>query len=162
MSFYDSDYINTDGNWIHKTAIIGENVSMGKGNVVMPYAVIGQPGFIREADKMEGMVVIGDNNRIGCHVSIMSGKESETTIGSNNLIMNYANVGHDVVIFDECEIGVGVIIGGHATIGWGSKLKMRCVIRNRVEIKRECIIGMGAVVCENVMEYTTVKGNPAR
>jgi len=131
---YNDKYINIDGNYIHETAIIGKNVEIGTGNVIMPYAVIGETGFIRDADNQKGKVVIGDNNKIGCHASIMTGEKGETIIGNDNLIMNYANIGHDVKIKSNCEIGPGVIIGGHSTVDEEVKIKIGALIRNRINI----------------------------
>lgn len=158
---YNDDYINTDGNFVHITAIVGNNVIMGRGNVIMPYAVIGQPGFIRGMKEYFGKVVMGDNNRVGCHASVMSGKEGVTQIGDGNLIMNYANIGHDVKVGDKCEIGTGVIICGHAEVESESKINAGTVIRNRVKV-RKSLIGIGSVVTKDVEENTIIYGNPAK
>lgn len=159
---YNNKYINIDSNHIHETAIIGDNVKLGKGNVIMPYAVIGETGFIRDSKKGRRMVYIGDNNKIGCHASIMSGMEGDTVIGNNNLIMNYANIGHDVLIESDCEIGAGVIIAGFSRICSKVKIKIGALIRNRITIGKSSLIGMGAVVINDVKEHQTVLGNPAR
>ncbi len=159
---YNCKYINTNGNYIHETAIIGKNVEIGTGNVIMPYAVIGETGFIRESEKHEGKVIIGDNNKIGCHTAIMTGEKGSTRIGNNNLIMNYANIGHDVHIGNQCEVGAGVIVAGFAQVHDEVKIKNGALIRNRIQISRQALIGMGAVVINDVKEHQTVLGNPAR
>ncbi len=159
---YNHKYINIDGNYIHETAIIGKNVEIGTGNVIMPYAVIGETGFIREAGKHEGKVIIGDNNKIGCHTAIMTGEKGSTRIGNNNLIMNYANIGHDVHIGNQCEVGAGVIVAGFAQVHDEVKIKTGALIRNRKQIGRQALIGMGAVVIKDVPAYQTVIGNPAK
>ncbi len=159
---YNNKYINTDGNYIHETAIIGKNVKLGKGNVIMPYAVIGETGFIRDLDNQKGKVVIGDNNKIGCHVCIMTGEKGNTYIGSDNLIMNYANIGHDVIVRSKCEIGPAVIIGGFSFVDDEAIIKIGALIRNRIDIGKRTLIGMGSVVVKNVKDFQTVLGNPAR
>lgn len=158
---YDVDYVNIDGNHVHVTAVIDPRVKMGKGNIIMPYAVIGLPGFIRGMLSSEYSVVIGDNNRIGCHACIMSGSVSDTIIGDNNLIMNHVNIGHDVEVSDNCEIGAGSIIGGHAKIEADVKVKINATIRNRVKIHKGALVGMGSVVTRDVREKGLVFGNPA-
>ncbi len=81
-------------NSIHRTAVIGENVRLGNGNVVEPYAVI------------TGNVVIGDNNWIGPHVVIGAPPEhrehhpipfinfnpGQIVIGSRNVIHEHASI----------------------------------------------------------------------
>ncbi len=162
-NLYDADFIQSHGNnWIHKTAIIGDNVKMGTGNVVMPYAVIGQPGFIRDADEHGGKVLIGDNNRFGCHCTVMTGEKGDTVIGSNNMVMNYVNIGHNVVMGDDCEIGPHSIIAGHAIIEDRVIMKLAVLIRNRIRVMKEVTIGMGSVVLYGpVPEGVTIVGNPA-
>ena len=47
---YNSEIINTDGNFIHRTAIIYPNAKLGKGNHIGAYTVIGSNGEIRGKD----------------------------------------------------------------------------------------------------------------
>lgn len=152
-----------NGNKIHLTALIGDNVILGKNNTIYPYAIIGMPGFIRDADNAEGKIVIGDNNKIGNHVSIMIGQSDKTIIGNNNLIMNYVNIGHDVHVGNDNEIGVKSLLAGYSKIGNGNKIKISCTIRNRKIIGNDNIIGM----CSNVtkdfdIDGWLIYGTPAR
>jgi len=152
-----------NGNRIHITAIIGENVELGKNNIIYPYAVIGLPGFIRDANNAKGKIVIGNGNKIGAHTSIMIGQEGITKIGDNNLLMNYVNIGHDCEIGNTNEIGAGTVVAGWAKIGNGNMIKIRCTVRNRKIIGNSNIIGM----CSNVtkdfdIDGWLIYGTPAR
>jgi UDP-N-acetylglucosamine acyltransferase len=151
------------GNKIHVTAIIGDNVELGKNNTIYPYAVIGLPGFIRDANNATGRVRIGNNNKIGAHTSIMVGQEGITDIGDNNMLMNYVNIGHDAIIGNSNEIGAGTVIAGWVKIGNNNMIKIRCTIRNRKIIGNDNIIGM----CSNItkdfnMEGWLIYGTPAK
>ena len=155
-------YKSIGGNLIHETAIIGDNVKLGTGNKIMPYTIIGEPGFIRNQKTAEGTIEIGDENIIGCHVTIMAGEKSVTKIGSNNLIMNKVNIGHNTIIGNKCEIGAGTIVAGHVSMDDEVKIKIACAIRNRTTIVSGVIIGMGAVVVNDVKNLgVPVYGNPA-
>lgn len=148
-----------DGNWIHSTAIV--KAKIGTGNIIYPYAVIGETGFIREihpVHSLQNMPVIGDNNRIGIHAAIMAG----ATIGNSNLIMNFVNIGHDCVIGDNNEIGAGTVVCGYVTIGNSNKIKVSCALRNRITIGSNNIIGMRANVVASIESNETVMGNPAK
>ena len=138
MNFYDSNWINTDGNWIHKTAIIGDTVTLGKGNVIGPYCVIGSNGEMRGKDQGEfkGRVVIGDNNTISELVTIQRpfDEGKQTYIGSDNIIMAHCHIGHDAFIMDDCELSTSVIIGGHCKIWPGVRIKLGAIIRNRKQV----------------------------
>lgn len=154
-----------NGNWIHSTAIIEENVKMGSGNVIYPHAVIGEMGFIRGKHPVtfpSKVVVIGNNNVIGCHASIMAGVEDDTVIGNNNLIMNYVNIGHDVCIGDFNEIGVHTTICGFVIIEDKNQIKVGVQIRNRLTVGSNNIIGMGANVVAPVSDNEKIMGNPAK
>ena len=153
-------YIGT--NKIHSTAIIDDNVTLGENNIIYPYTVIGMKGCIRNGDDKVGKIIIGDNNWIGTNVSIMSGENGITKIGDNNLIMNYVNIGHDVTIGNNNEIGVGTIIAGWVKVGNKNKIKLSVIIRNRKTIGDETLIGMGAVVTKDIEDGVTSYGNPAK
>jgi len=157
-------YLEKNGNIIHSTAIIGENVKLGTNNLIMPFAVIGSAGFIRDFNESEGTIEIGNNNKIGCHTAIMAGEKGITKIGSNNLIMNFVNIGHNTIIEDDCEIGAGTIIAGHVRIESDVKIKIACCIRNRSTIAKGLTIGMGAVVVDKNINNNglPVFGNPAK
>lgn len=149
-------------NEIHPTALIGANVRLGKGNTIGPYCVIGHPGAIRNIMDFSGEVHIGDNNTIGCHVTIAAGADGITKVGSDNIIMNHANIGHNSTVGNGIEVGAGTIICGWAKVEDKVRIKAHCTIRNRKTIGEGSVIGMGANVIADVPPLTTVMGNPAK
>lgn len=151
----------TDNN-VHRTAIIHPNVKLGKGNTIGAYCVIGAEGFIRGNPKYNGTVTIGDNNKFGSHCTVMVGPEGETEIGSDNLIMNYSNIGHNAYIGSYCEIGVNAVLGGHCCIEDSVQLKMSVTVRNRKTIGQGSLVGMGSVVVKDIGRNEVVYGVPAR
>jgi UDP-N-acetylglucosamine acyltransferase len=163
---YTADYINTDGNHIHKTAIINSGVKLGKGNWIGAYSVIGSNGEIRGVKQTDfkGVVEIGDNNIISEHVTIQRPYEegSVTKVGNNNIIMAHAHIGHDAVIEDNCEICCTSVIAGHTTVKEGAKIKLGVITRNRITIGEHSIVGMGSVVTKDVPERQVWVGNPAK
>jgi len=158
----DDWYFDDNGNKIHKTVLIGKNVTIGKNNIFFPYSVIGLPGFVRDSQNADGNVIIGDNNKFGLFISIMVGVSGTTEIGSDNFIMNYVNVGHDVKIGNQNEIGVKSLLAGYSRIGNGNKIKISSNIRNRVTIGNGNIIGMSSNVTKNFEDDGwVIYGNPA-
>lgn len=155
-------WIQKGTNKIHSTAIVGDNVELGENNIIYPYAVIGLLGFIRDHGEVSGTIVIGDNNWIGCHTSIMCGEEGETIIGNNNLIMNYVNIGHHVKLGNYNEVGARSLLAGYATIGDYNKIKLNCTIRNRIKVGSNNIIGMGSNVVSDIGSKTLCFGNPCK
>lgn len=165
-NIFDKDWIEVDGNMIHRTAIIYPNTTMGKNNYIGPYTVIGGNGEIRGVDQysFSGTVQIGDNNVISEHVTIQAPFESGrvTRIGSNNIIMAKAHVGHDAEIGDGCEVCTSSIIGGYAKVKDGAKIKLNCTVRNRITVGKSSVVGMASVVTKDVNEGAVVYGNPAK
>lgn len=158
MSRFDSS------NQIHHTAVIFDNVRMGKNNIIGPYSVIGSNGEIRNCNAFNGEVIIGDGNIISELVTIQRPAEKNkiTKIGNNNLIMAHSHIGHDVEIGNNCEVCTGSIIGGFVIIEDNVKIKLGVTIRNRKKIKSGALIGLGSAVVKDVEENSIVYGNPAR
>ena len=162
---YNEDWINIDGNSIHKTAIVHPNVKLGTGNTIGAFCVIGGNGEIRDVKQndFKGFVSIGNNNVISEFVSIQRpARKTVTKIGHDNIIMAHSHIGHNAVILSKTEICSGVIIGGYAQILNFAKIKLGSVIRNRVIIGERSIVGMGSIVIKNVEAGAVVIGNPAK
>lgn len=154
--------IDENNNKIHKTCILYDNIIIGKNNIFKPYCVIGESGFIRGEDNIDGKVVIGDGNVFGAYTSIMVGKEGKTIIGNNNLIMNYCNIGHNSTIGNNNEIGANSIICGHVYIGDNNKIKVGVNIRNRIKIGDNNLIGMSSNIVSDIISNKKIWGNPGK
>lgn len=91
---------------IHKTARIGNNVRMGKGNMVGAFttiaadARIGDYNFIQSLTIIGHDVVIGDWNRIDSMVMLIGG----ISIGNHNMIHTQAVLNHNVHVGDDAKI----------------------------------------------------------
>ena len=92
---------------INKTARMGTNVVMGKGNLVGAFttiaadAVIGDYNFIQSYTIIGHDVKIGSWNRIDSHVMCVGG----ITIGNENMIHTSAVLNHNVTVGDKAHIG---------------------------------------------------------
>lgn len=151
-------------NDIHPTAIIYPNVTLGVGNKIGAYCVIGSNGEIRNVDEFKGTVVIGDNNTISELVTIQrpATEGAKTVIGNSNIIMAHTHIGHDANIGNNCELSTGVIIGGYAVIEDNVMLKLGVTIRNRKRVAQGAKIGMGSNVVKDIETGDTYIGTPAK
>jgi UDP-N-acetylglucosamine acyltransferase len=156
-------------NFIHPTAIIGDNVILGDNNYIGAFCIIGDPAEHKKYWGQENIlgdtkskVLIGNNNIITGLVTIDAGTENDTIILSNCFIMKHAHIGHDCCIEDNVTISCGAKIGGHSIIGEGSNIGLNAVLHQFSVIKKGCMIGASAFFkgeSEVEMKYA---GVPAR
>ena len=71
-------------------------------------------------------------------------------------------IGHDVHLHRNVDITAGGIIGGLDKLGEHSYVGINAVLRNRITVGANAIIGMGSTVTKSVEAGITVAGDPAR
>ncbi|MDE6740750.1 MAG: acetyltransferase, partial [Muribaculaceae bacterium] len=94
-------------NLIHKTARIGSNVKLGKGNIIAAFTSLGADCKIGDYNMIQSYTVIGhdakigDFNRIDTHVTCVGGIE----IKNDTTIHTSAVINHKVIIEDNAKVG---------------------------------------------------------
>lgn len=92
----------------------------------------------------------------GC--SIMCGAR----LGDHVAVRNGAHVAHDCAIDDFVIVGVNAIVCGYAAVREGAHIAPGALVREGTTIGRYSVVGLGAVVVEDVPDGAVVAGNPAR
>lgn len=115
-----------------------------------------------------------------------------TIIHPTAVVSKKAELGYGVVIMPLSHVGPNVILGNHTQmyaqsfighdskteefafmasnskvsssvlVGYGSHLGINCSIREKVNIGKFAVVGMGAVVVKDVEDFDIVVGNPAK
>lgn len=185
--YASSDITLPEDAYIEPGCVIGPDVMIGKdarilaGSVIRrstigdsflsnEYAVVGANGFTmaedEEGNKFRiptlGRVIIGDNVEIGAHDNISCGSGGDTVIEDNVKIDALVHLGHDAHLHKNVEITAGGIIGGFDDLRDHAYIGINAVLRNRISVGDNAIIGMGATVTKSVEANTTVAGNPAK
>lgn len=117
------------------------------------------PNLIDPLANIQKVSAIGEGNIIQDYVHI---SPSNVRIGNNNVFMTFSRIAHDSVIGDNCVFASTTNCSGKVTVedrvyvGTGAKL------RDKISLKHDSIIGMGAVVVKSVDEYSVVVGSPAK
>ena len=154
-------------NYISPTAVIGK-VKLGKNIYIGNNTVIGtQPQYIGFTKKkllenkfknlyIEDNVVIMDL----CHIH--AGIQRNTKIGKNSMIMSGTHIGHDVHIGSGCNISPNVAFAGEVTLKDDATIGMGATIHQGVTIGSCSMIGMGAVVINDIPPFVTYAGVPAK
>ncbi len=170
-------------NDIHPTAIIGNNVRIGKGNKIGAYVVIqgkttigdnnvfepfcsigNEPEHKEFFGKKNKGTFIGNNNVFREYVTINAGCYMPTILGNDIVMLRGSHVGHDSWIHDNCTISCNVLIGGHSLLGKGVNMGLGSICHQYSKIGSYAMIGMGAIVTKktNPNCFGTYVGNPAK
>jgi UDP-N-acetylglucosamine acyltransferase len=150
-------------NFIHPTAIIGDNVILGDNNYIGAYCIIGdQAEHKKYWLQPKGKVIIGNGNMITGLVTIDAGTSKVTTIGDNCFIMKHSYIAHDCIIHSNVTISSGVRIGGHCIVKEYSNLGMNAVLHQFAIIEQGCMIGASAFFKGTSQEFSKYAGVPAK
>ncbi|MEY8197899.1 MAG: UDP-3-O-(3-hydroxymyristoyl)glucosamine N-acyltransferase [Colwellia sp.] len=153
---------------IYPNATIYNNTTIGNNVVIHANAVISVDGYgyiknnNQESIFMEhlGGVVVEDDVVIGACTTISKGAIDDTVIGKGTKIDNLCHIAHNVVIGKNCSITAQSEISGSVIIGDNVWLAPAASVIDGIEIGRDSIIGLGAVVRKNIPEHSVVYGNP--
>jgi sugar O-acyltransferase (sialic acid O-acetyltransferase NeuD family) len=83
-------------------------------------------------------------------------------IGAQVVVMPQVTLTHDNAVSDYGTLCAAVTLGGSVTVGEAAYLGMASAVREGCRIGAEAMIGMGAVVLNDVPDGQTWVGNPAR
>jgi UDP-N-acetylglucosamine acyltransferase len=163
-------------------SIIGPDVQIGDNCEIASHVVIRGPSVIGANNKIYQFstigddtpdlkykgeptrLIIGDHNVIREGVTIHRGTvqdKGETIIGSNNLLMAYAHVGHDSVIGNHVIMVNNSSLAGHVNVGDWAILSGYALIHQYVSIGAHSFIGPAAFSYHDVPAFVTAFGSPA-
>jgi UDP-N-acetylglucosamine acyltransferase len=163
-------------------SIIGADVEIGAGTVVMSHVVIkgmthiGRQNRIFQFSsvgedtpdlKYKGeptRLVIGDHNVIREGVTIHRGTVQDrgvTLIGNHNLIMAYVHIGHDSVVGNHTILVNNTALAGHVRIDDWAILSGYTLVHQYCHIGAHSFSGMGTAIGKDVPPFIMVYGNPA-
>ena len=155
---------------IHDTAIVEDNVSIGKGSSVWDSVhirhdtSIGEECIVGEKTYVAYGVVIGNRVKINSMVYICNAVTIEDgvmisagTIFTNDRFPRATTPDlKELRGSDPDEHTLPTLVREGATVGAG------CTIGNDLEIGRFAMVGMGSVVTRSIPDFHLVLGNPAR
>jgi len=97
---------------VHSNAIVGEDVKIGVGTVIMPGAVIEPGTVIGEHCIINNGAIVGHGCRIAdyCHISGNAVVSGEVIVGQSTLIAIGSCITPQVNIGKQCLIGAGSVV----------------------------------------------------
>jgi UDP-N-acetylglucosamine acyltransferase len=145
-----------------RTRLMGHNflegeLAVGEENLFFPFASVGVAPQDLKYKGEKSRTEIGHRNRIREFVTIHRGTEGGgmvTAIGSDNLLMAYVHVAHDVRIGSHAVLANGVTLGGHVTIGDWAVIGGLSAVHQFCRIGRHSIVGGGSIVTQDVAPFS--------
>jgi UDP-N-acetylglucosamine acyltransferase len=152
-----------EGCRLHSHVVIDGYTALGKDNEVFPFASIG----LKTQDlKWKGGVTrtqIGDSNTFREYVTIHSAtSEGEVTlVGSNNHILAYCHLAHNVALGNHVIMSNVATLAGHVTVEDRAVIGGLAAVHQFCRIGRMSIVGGCSKVVQDVPPYMLADGNPA-
>lgn len=131
---------------------------IGRDNEFYPYSTVGVAPQDLKYRGERSETRIGDRNRIREFVTIHRGTEGGglvTSVGSDNLLMAYVHIAHDVRVGNRTVLANGVTCGGHVVIGDWAVIGAFTGLHQFCRVGRHAMIGGYSVVTQDVLPFAT-------
>ncbi|HEX4004304.1 MAG TPA: acyl-ACP--UDP-N-acetylglucosamine O-acyltransferase [Candidatus Acidoferrales bacterium] len=160
-------------------AVVGDEVELGDGCVVEAHAVVKGPATFGRKNHFCSFSIVGgdpqDLTYTGQRVRLEAGDENEfrefctvhrgtvkgggvTRVGSHNLIMAYAHIGHDCQIGDHVILTNGAQLAGHSVVEDYAGISAFCLFHQFVRIGSHAYIGAGTIITQDVPPFSLIVG----
>jgi UDP-3-O-[3-hydroxymyristoyl] glucosamine N-acyltransferase len=158
-----------EGTVIEHNVVIHSGTRIGKNCLIRTHAAIGGGGFnyattdnglVKVPDL--GGVDIGDEVEVGSHTCIAKGLVNDTVIKKGVKIDNLVHIAHDCFVDEGAFVIACAELSGYVSLGKRTRIAPGSVIKQRVTIGDDVVVGMGAVVFKNIADDAVVVGNPAK
>jgi len=161
--------------------LIGPQVKIGAGTRIGPHCVIegrttiGVDNQFYQFSSIGAMpqdmshggelteLQIGDRNTVREFCTLNTGtfkEEGITRVGSDNWIMAYVHLAHDVQLGNHCVLANNATLAGHVHVGDWAVIGGLTGVHQFVKIGAHAMIGFQGHVSQDVAPYMTVDGNP--
>jgi len=147
---------------LHSHVVVDGHTRLGAGNEIFPFASIG----LKTQDlKWKGGLTrteIGDNNTFRECVTIHSatGDGEVTTVGSNNHILAYSHIAHNIRLGNHVIMSNVATLAGHVIVEDYAVVGGLAAIHQFCRIGKMSIIGGCSKVVQDVPPFMLVDGNP--
>lgn len=148
---------------LHSHVVIDGHTTLGDNNEIFPFASIG----LKTQDlKWKGGITrtqIGVNNTFREYVTINSatGDGEVTTVGSNNHILAYCHIAHNVTLGNHVIMSNVATLAGHITVEDHAVIGGLAAVHQFCRIGKMAIIGGCSKVVQDVPPFMLADGNPA-
>ncbi len=146
-------------------AQLGGHTTLGVANRIFAHAIVGAEPQDLKFHGEPARLILGDRNQVREFATLSIGTEGggmETVLGDDNLLMNYAHIGHDCRLGSGIVVANGVQLAGHVTVQDHAILSGLVAVAQFVTIGRMAFIGGGSMVVMDVPPFCMANGDRAR
>ncbi len=155
------------GTRIDSHVVVGSDhgvVQIGKGNHLLPGAMVGGPPQDLKYKNEPTRLEIGDGNTIREFVTINVGTATGggvTRIGNHNLLMAYVHVAHDCQLGNNIAIANTTNFAGHVHVEDFVRIGGVCSFNHFITVGKYAFIAGDSAVNKDIMPFTMAQGKYA-
>lgn len=152
------------GNIIEGHVSIGSRhgvVQIGNNNHFFAGCAMGGPPQDISYKNEPTMLIIGDNNKIREFSTFNIGTPKglgTTRVGSNGFFMSYVHIGHDCQIGDNVIIANNGQLGGHVVVGDHCTISALCGFAQNTKVGKYAFVAAGTEVNKDILPFSRAQG----
>jgi UDP-N-acetylglucosamine acyltransferase len=137
--------------------VLDGHTRIGAKNVFYPFCSVGVAPQDLKYGGEPTQCEIGDENTIRECVTISRGTVKGggiTRVGSKNLVMAYAHIGHDCLVGSGCILANAATLAGHVTIEDFATVGAFSPVHQFCTVGKYAFIGGGTIVTQDVLPFS--------
>lgn len=153
-----------EGCVVHSHCVLKGPTTIGKNCEIFQFSTIGEATPDLKYKGEQTTLTIGDNNIFREGVTVHRGTvqdRGDTLIGSDNLLMAYAHVGHDSVIGDHTILVNNAVLAGHVYIDDWAIIGGYSGVHQFCRVGAHSFVGGMTKVTQDVPAFVIADGHPA-
>lgn len=156
------DVILGAGNRLMNNVTLLGHTTIGQNNVFFPNSVIGAAPQDKKYRGEPTRLIIGDGNHFREAVTVHIGTGvggGLTRVGSHNLLMVNAHVGHDAIVGSHCILANNCMLAGHVVISDHVSMMGGVGIHHFVTVGEYAFLGGYARIHHDVPPFVKIDGS---
>ncbi|MGA0612559.1 acyl-ACP--UDP-N-acetylglucosamine O-acyltransferase [Caldimonas sp. KR1-144] len=144
--------------------VIDGATTIGADNVFHPHSSIGGPPQDKKYAGEPTRLEIGERNTVREFCTFNTGTVQDggvTRIGSDNWIMAYVHVAHDVAVGNQCILANNATLAGHVRIDDWVIVGGLTGVHQFCKVGAHAMLGFSSAISQDVPPFMMVDGNPA-
>ena len=151
------------GTTIGPHCVIEGRTAIGADNRIFQFCSIGAPPQDKKYAGEPTELHIGDRNTIREFCTLNTGTAQDsgvTRVGSDNWVMAYVHIAHDVQLGNQTILANNATLAGHVHVGDWVIVGGLSGLHQFVKIGAHAFVGFSSAVTQDVPPYMMVDGNP--